>query len=79
MRIQEEVRFKIPRVLFEKQQRTQRELGGRARIEATALFAGRFLKRKAEAYEALRLEIDALGREIKGGNSVGSSECPEEK
>ena len=104
VKIQEEARFKILRLLHESPELTQRELGERvgvslgavnyclralierglvkasnfsrnpnklgyayvltpAGIAEKTLLTGRFLKRKVEEYEALRLEIEVLSRE----------------
>jgi EPS-associated MarR family transcriptional regulator len=50
-----------------------------AGIVEKTLLTGRFLKRKVEEYEALKLEIDAYAREVTEGGSVGKSECTEAK
>ena len=50
-----------------------------AGIVEKTLLTGRFLQRKVEEYEALRVEIDAYAREIAEGSGVGRSECAEAK
>jgi hypothetical protein len=50
-----------------------------AGIGEKTVLTGCFVKRKAEEYDALRLEIDACAREISEGSGVGRSECTEAK
>ncbi len=50
-----------------------------AGIVEKTLLTGRFLKRKVEEYEALRVEINAYASEFSEGSSVGRSECTEAK
>ena len=45
-------------------------------VEKT-LLTGRFLQRKVEEYEALRVEIDAYASEIAEGSGIGRAECTE--
>jgi EPS-associated MarR family transcriptional regulator len=111
VKIQEEARFKILRLLHENPELTQRDLGERVGISLGAvnyclralierglvkagnfsrnpnklgyayvltpagiaektLLTGRFLKRKVEEYEALKLEIEVLSRETVIGNRL---------
>ena len=111
VKIQEEARFKILRLLHENPELTQRELGEQVGISLGAvnyclralierglvkagnfsrnpnklgyayvltpagiaektLLTGRFLKRKVEEYEALKLEIEVLSRETVIGNRL---------
>ena len=44
-----------------------------AGIVEKTLLTGRFLQRKVEEYEALRVEIDAYASEIAEGSGVGRS------
>ena len=44
-----------------------------AGIAEKTLLTGRFLKRKVEEYEALKLEIAALSREVTVGRGVGKT------
>ena len=50
-----------------------------AGIVEKTLLTGRFLQRKVEEYEALRVEIDVYASEIAVGSGVGRSECTEAK
>lgn len=50
-----------------------------AGIAEKTLLTGRFLKRKVEEYEALKLEIDALTHEIAIVGRVGVAEYEEAK
>ena len=50
-----------------------------AGIAEKTMLTGRFLKRKVEEFEALRLEIDALNREIAIVGNVGRTEHREAK
>ena len=50
-----------------------------AGIVEKTLLTGRFLQRKVEEYEALRVEIDAYASEIAEGSGVSKSECTEAK
>ena len=50
-----------------------------AGIAEETLLTGRFLQRKAEEYEALRVEIDAYSSDFAKGSGIGRSECTEAK
>ncbi len=50
-----------------------------AGIAEKTMLTGRFLKRKLEEFEALRLEIDALNREIAIVGNIGRTEHREAK
>ena len=50
-----------------------------AGIAEKTLLTGRFLKRKVEEFEVLRLEIDALNHEIAIVGSIGRTEHGEAK
>ena len=50
-----------------------------AGIVEKTLLTGRFLQRKVEEYESLRVEIDAYASEIAEGSGVRRSDCTEAK
>ena len=50
-----------------------------AGIAEKTLLTGRFLKRKVEEYEALRVEIDALTHEVSAVGRIGRAEQTEAK